>query len=218
MDQLGVVTIEDIFSDVECELIINTFEVSPTKYRNEVASVRIGETDKLWTSHWNEIVGKLIQPRMTDVIKLWMKTLHPCCTREHWINFGWYVGRYGINDICRPHFDGILCNEIDGRHFFALAGISVSLSTLSQNNGALFFSKQNILIECIRGKGTIFPTSYTHPHEVMAAQDPRYVLLGWLYFGRGVDTSKLGNLGPPTLYVQYPYEEVHGASTSHNLF
>ena len=162
----------------------------------------MGISDKLWEYHWQDTLLELIQPRMESAISFWMDTLHHSCRQECWTNFGWYISKYDIGDSCRPHFDGLLSNTDGGVDYVALAGVSLSLRTL-EDDGSLVFPNQQRSIECRRGTAIFFPTTYTHPHEVAAVSSLRYVLLGWLYYGRSTGLPE--TLAPGRVFIKYPY-------------
>lgn len=94
-----------------------------------------------------------------------------------WGNDGYLIARYEPGDICVLHADGQCTTPPQNQ--LRLATFLLYLNTLTKG-GETFFPLQGQKIAPLAGKVVIFPPTHTHPHEVLAAKEARYILQTWI--------------------------------------
>lgn len=176
----NILVIDEVFERHEADIIISRYETDSTKLEPEDWQVRRTQTLFLnETANWQNIMQILIQPRINDIIKLFIESIHPSVWAPDWIDFGFVMSGYQPGQECRLHIDGADVKNYRGKLYQRMVSISITLN--DSNDGAFQFPAQDVEISCRTGRAVIFPSSYTHPHTVAPVKTPRYVLVGWLY-------------------------------------
>ncbi|MBC7659358.1 MAG: 2OG-Fe(II) oxygenase [Chitinophagaceae bacterium] len=94
-----------------------------------------------------------------------------------WINDGFIVAKYAEGDVCGFHDDGQSPDEpSNGLRYLTV----IFFLNDVKEGGELHFPVQGIKIKPTQGTMVLFPAQLTHPHEVLAVKDNRYVLQTWV--------------------------------------
>jgi hypothetical protein len=48
------------------------------------------------------------------------------------------------------------------------------------DGGETYFPLQNLKVKPKTGRAVVFPVGFTHPHEVLKTESPRYILQTWI--------------------------------------
>jgi predicted 2-oxoglutarate/Fe(II)-dependent dioxygenase YbiX len=184
----NIVSIEKVFNKSECNEIIKYYDnENVLKQRTGKENWRTSEFSSLFTGGWDSIWKELIHPRLRKVAKEF----------DNHVSFGKYpLGyackeavflRYLPGDKCNPHTDGISIKTDDkGITWASMANCIIYLTKgAGGGDGALKFPEHNCYIEAVPGNAVMYPTSYTHPHEVEPVTKRRDVLACWFYAKAG---------------------------------
>jgi hypothetical protein len=93
-----------------------------------------------------------------------------------WMDDGYIMARYDKGDDLVLHVDGQ--NGEEPNNGVRLASLVFFLNDC--DGGETYFPLQNRKIKPMRGRAVIFPPGHTHPHEVLEALSPRYIVQTWL--------------------------------------
>jgi hypothetical protein len=96
---------------------------------------------------------------------------------EEWIDDGYVIARYAPGDKCAFHADGQSAEP--GRNGLRLATQLFYLNTVTKG-GETSFPLQKVKVKPQMGKAIMFPPGITHPHEVLASKQVRYILQTWI--------------------------------------
>ncbi|MFK7873871.1 MAG: prolyl hydroxylase family protein [Oligoflexales bacterium] len=98
-------------------------------------------------------------------------------TQTQWSHDGFLIARYLPGEACILHVDG-QCSA-PPQNQLRLATFLLYLNTLEQG-GETVFPFQDVQLQPEAGSVVLFPPMHTHPHEVLAAKEPRYILQTWI--------------------------------------
>jgi hypothetical protein len=96
---------------------------------------------------------------------------------HEWSDDGYIVCRYAPGDACILHVDG-QCSE-PGRNGLRIATLIFYLNDV-EDGGETFFPLQDLKVAPRRGRAVLFPIGHTHPHQVLKAGSPRYIMQTWI--------------------------------------
>lgn len=94
-----------------------------------------------------------------------------------WGHDGFLIARYRPGDTCVLHVDGQCA--VPPQNELRLATFLLYLNTLKKG-GETVFPLQEAKVCPETGKIVIFPPMHTHPHEVLASKETRYILQTWI--------------------------------------
>ena len=94
-----------------------------------------------------------------------------------WGHDGFLMARYRPGDTCILHVDGQCA--VPPQNKLRLATFLLYLNTLKKG-GETVFPLQEAKVCPETGKVVIFPPTHTHPHEVLASRETRYILQTWI--------------------------------------
>ena len=97
--------------------------------------------------------------------------------QKSWSHDGYLIARYQPGDACILHVDG-QCS-VPPQNQLRLATFLLYLNTIDRG-GETEFPLQNLRVQPEAGKIVMFPPMHTHPHEVLASDEPRYILQTWV--------------------------------------
>jgi hypothetical protein len=98
-------------------------------------------------------------------------------THHEWSDDGYVVSRYAPGDTCIMHVDG-QCS-VAPQNGLRLATLLFYLNDVAAG-GETFFPLQDLKIKPVQGRAVMFPVGYTHPHAVLEAPTPRYIMQTWI--------------------------------------
>lgn len=98
-------------------------------------------------------------------------------THHEWSDDGYVVARYAVGDTCIMHVDGQ--TPVAPQNGLRLATFLVYLNDVD-SGGETAFPLQERTISPALGRAIIFPVGFTHPHAVLPAASPRYILQTWI--------------------------------------
>ncbi len=98
-------------------------------------------------------------------------------TYHEWGDDGYVVARYAQGDSCIMHIDGQTAEP--SHNTLRIATLLFYLNDVDQG-GETYFPLQNLRVQPKTGRVAIFPVGFTHPHEVLKTETPRYVLQTWI--------------------------------------
>lgn len=97
--------------------------------------------------------------------------------QPQWSHDGYLIACYQPGDSCILHVDGQCA--VAPQNQLRLATFLLYLNTV-EKGGETEFPLQKIKVQPQTGKVVMFPPIHTHPHEVLAAKTPRYILQTWI--------------------------------------
>lgn len=90
---------------------------------------------------------------------------------------GYIVCRYDPGDDVIMHVDG---QSIGGdNNGLRIATLLFYLNDVPEG-GETWFPEQDIKVQPRLGRAVMFPVGYTHPHSVLKAKSPRYIMQTWI--------------------------------------
>jgi prolyl 4-hydroxylase len=95
---------------------------------------------------------------------------------EEWMDDGFIMSRYAPGDSLVLHVDGQ--NGEEPNNGLRVASLVFFLNDCE--GGETNFPLQKKQVKPAQGAAVIFPPGYTHPHEVLEAKTPRYIVQTWL--------------------------------------
>ncbi|MCX6106834.1 MAG: 2OG-Fe(II) oxygenase [Proteobacteria bacterium] len=98
-------------------------------------------------------------------------------TYHEWSDDGYVVSRYAVGDTCVLHIDGQ--SAVEPNNGLRIATVVFYLNDVS-TGGETSFPLQDLKVAPRQGRAVVFPVGYTHPHEVLAATSPRYIMQTWI--------------------------------------
>ena len=117
--------------------------------------------------------------RANELTRAYFKQMGPLkhATHQEWSDDGYVVSRYDVGDACIMHVDGQCA--VAPHNGLRLATLLVYLNDVG-DGGETWFPLQDLKIRPRQGRAVMFPVGYTHPHEVLKAKAPRYILQTWI--------------------------------------
>ncbi|MFK7827994.1 MAG: 2OG-Fe(II) oxygenase [Oligoflexales bacterium] len=97
--------------------------------------------------------------------------------QPQWGHDGFLIARYKPGDTCILHVDGQCA--VAPQNQLRLATFLLYLNTIKKG-GETEFPLQKIKVHPETGKVVMFPPIHTHPHEVLKANEARYILQTWI--------------------------------------
>ena len=97
--------------------------------------------------------------------------------QPQWSHDGFLIARYQPGDTCILHVDGQCA--VAPQNQLRLATFILYLNTVKKG-GETDFPLQKVKVKPEAGKIAMFPPIHTHPHEVLVAKEPRYILQTWI--------------------------------------
>ena len=97
--------------------------------------------------------------------------------QARWGNDGFLIARYSPGDTCILHVDGQCA--VPPQNELRLATFILYLNTLKEG-GETVFPLQEEKVCPKTGQVVMFPPVHTHPHEVLASKETRYILQTWI--------------------------------------
>lgn len=162
-----------------CQELIDRFEADPEVLDDPQPHYSTRSYIKLGSSRaWGRIIQKATQladPLIADYFRL-PPPFEGVGHRE-WMNDGWVLARYRVGDACIFHDDAQSAEAPSNG--LRLATMIFFLNTVEEG-GELHFPLQDLKVQPVQGRAVIFPAQLTHPHEVIATGQLRYVLQTWV--------------------------------------
>lgn len=97
--------------------------------------------------------------------------------QPQWSHDGFLMARYLPGDTCVLHVDGQCAAPPQNQ--LRLATFLLYLNSIKKG-GETYFPLQDTKLSPEAGKIVMFPPVHTHPHEVLSANEPRYILQTWI--------------------------------------
>lgn len=170
---------ENSLSPEFCQDLIDRFEADPNVQADPQPHYSTRSYIKLAESRaWGRVVQKVTQ--LADpLIAAYFRLPPPYEEVGHreWMNDGWVLARYREGDACIFHDDAQ--SPEPSANGLRLATLIFFLNTV-ENGGELHFPLQELKIKPVQGRAIVFPAQLTHPHEVIATGQLRYVLQTWV--------------------------------------
>ena len=98
-------------------------------------------------------------------------------TYHEWSDDGYVVSRYGVGDACILHIDGQ--TDLEPHNGLRIATVVFYLNDVV-SGGETYFPMQEQKVSPRAGRAVVFPVGYTHPHEVLPTESPRYIMQTWI--------------------------------------
>ncbi|MBM4252619.1 MAG: hypothetical protein FJ146_11660 [Deltaproteobacteria bacterium] len=98
-------------------------------------------------------------------------------TYHEWSDDGYVACRYDVGDTCILHIDGQ--TAVEPHNALRIATVVMYLNDVPVG-GETYFPEQDLKVSPRQGRAVVFPVGYTHPHEVLAASSPRYIVQTWI--------------------------------------
>lgn len=98
-------------------------------------------------------------------------------TYHEWSDDGYVACRYGVGDTCILHIDGQ--TAVEPHNTLRIATVVMYLNDVPVG-GETYFPLQDLKVSPQQGRAVVFPVGYTHPHEVLVATSPRYIVQTWI--------------------------------------
>ncbi|MDQ0417424.1 prolyl 4-hydroxylase [Croceifilum oryzae] len=149
-----VVVHEEIFSQEECQHIINVGQgvLAPAQTQGGMSDTRISDT--AWLNHYTDHLILSFCERIANLVG------RPLSHAE-----ALQVARYGVGGKFEPHIDCYDTNSEGGNYFFSIAGQRICTAILYLNDtlkgGETYFPDLNLDIKPKTGNLLIFDNCYT---------------------------------------------------------
>lgn len=162
-----------------CEALIAKFEADtavkadPQPEYSKRVYINISEQFS-WIKEMTKAT-QIADPHIADYFRL--PEPYTAASIGEWINDGFIMAKYSAGDICGFHDDAQSPDEpSNGLRYLT---VIFFLNDVPEG-GALHFPVQGVKIQPKQGTMVLFPAQLTHPHEVLAVKDKRYVLQTWV--------------------------------------
>jgi predicted 2-oxoglutarate/Fe(II)-dependent dioxygenase YbiX len=178
-------TFNGVYTPDECQKIINVYNSGQVKKADTTdQKIRPTQYADITEENWSPIYLDFLKPKIQNLIHRFNSLNYPNVTyRLKWKCLDLALIHYPPGSFCKCHFDGAQIKmRDDGVQMSAHATMIIFLTQGEDGlDGALMFPSYGYHVSCELGNATIFPTSYTHPHEVKPVKSERYVIAGWLF-------------------------------------
>lgn len=95
---------------------------------------------------------------------------------DHWFDDGYVMAKYAPGDTLALHDDG----QCPDPPHNGLRLVTLLYYLNDAEGGETYFPNQKVKVKPKQGTAVIFPAMLTHPHEVLEAKSPRYILQTWI--------------------------------------
>lgn len=170
---------ENVLTPEICRTLIERFEADPRVQADpqpDYSTRSYLNLSEAWD--WRRQVQAITQiadPLIASFFQL--PERYRAAEQKDWANDGWILARYRPGDACIFHDDAQ--NPIPPANGLRLATLIFFLNDVKEG-GELYFPLQDLKIPPRQGHAVIFPAQVTHPHEVLAPAETRYVLQTWV--------------------------------------